>query len=155
MISLSLLLLTSIVISDVGETHDLKSYISSQSSEVKKRTASVKTITENLKDRFPIKSKLSLKKINSYKISDKFKSLNMALISDEPASLNWLNRHYKSFKNNGTTIALIKTESLANYQNLNSVMARYGLNLALLDSSIFNGEITAYPVLIRNGVVSQ
>ena len=69
--------------------------------------------------------------------------------------MNWLNRNYDKLKSSGAIIALIKVDTLQNYQQLNSIVTKAGLNLALLDSSIFDGEITSYPVLIQNGMVTQ
>ncbi len=151
----SFIFLSSIVIADFGSTVDLKKYIGNESSNIEKRQASVDSVSKSLESKFPLHTKLSLGKVNPFKVPDKFKMLNMALISDEPASLNWLNRNYDKLKSSGAIVALIKVESLSNYQQLNSIVSKAGLNLALLDSSLFDGEITSYPVLIQNGMVTQ
>ena len=149
-------LVSSIVIADFGSTKDLKNYIGhSETVSPATRKATVETVTDSINNKFPLSTRLSLQNTNTFEVSEKFKSLNMALISDEPASLNWLNRNYKKLKSTGATVALIKVESLSNYQNLKSILDKAGLNLALLDSSVFGSEITSYPVLIQNGEVSQ
>ncbi|MBL4704082.1 MAG: DUF2859 domain-containing protein [Flavobacteriales bacterium] len=151
----SFIFLSSVVIADFGSTVDLKHYIGNKQEASKPKQASIESVSKSLENKFPLNTKMNLGKVEQYEVSDKFKTLNMALISDEPAALNWLNRNYDKLKSSGAIIALIKVDTLRNYQQLNSIVTKAGLNLALLDSSIFDGEITSYPVLIQNGMVTQ
>ncbi|MAD89081.1 MAG: hypothetical protein CMK64_05210 [Pseudoalteromonas sp.] len=153
---IELLLTTSVVIADLGRTNDIKDYYNFEQSKNKPlKQATVESVKKDLSKRFPLRTNLKLGEVEPKSLSEKFQYMNMAIVGDDPTSLNWLKRNFKSLKNTNTVIAVISVESQSKFDYIKETISSAGMSVALLESSFIEDELQNYPALILNGRVYQ
>lgn len=150
------LFLSSTVIADFGNTQDLERYITFEKKAAEKKVETKASVLNVLDSKFPISTKIKLAKSGAkYDLPEKFNNLNVALVGDNNPSLRWLKNNYKKIKDTGALVVVIDVESKDRYAYLSDFLSNAGLEVALLNSELFDEYIKAYPVLIQNGGVTQ
>ncbi|KZN63374.1 DUF2859 domain-containing protein [Pseudoalteromonas luteoviolacea] len=150
------ILFASVVIADFGSTHSIQNYYNFEQSQSKPvKTATVESVKKELGNRFPFETNLAIGEVKTKELSEKFKYMNMAIVGDDPTSLNWLKRNFNRLRDSNAVIAVISVESQSRFDYIKDTVFKAGANVALLDSSFLNGEVVNYPAWILNGRVYQ